>query len=106
MDTTSIFSLGFAPMESKIEPRKGLLNRQAFQKIATVASLITQAIGFSILGILIIVKGHESDLYALSGGNSLATVGGFSTIGVGIVFLVAACLYCRFCARHSAAVSR
>ena len=107
MDSTSTFSLRFAPISaSKIEAPKGLLNRQTLQRIATVMSLISQAIGFSALGALMIVKGHQADLNGLSGGSSPTTVGGISTIAVGTVFLVAACLYCRFCARHSAAVSR
>jgi hypothetical protein len=54
---------------------------------------------------LIIVNRHQSDLNGLSGGSSVAMVGGIGAILVGTIFLVAACLYCRFCARRSAAFS-
>jgi hypothetical protein len=63
-------------------------------------SLVSQAIGFSAFGILIIVNRHQADLNGLAGGSAVATVGGMSAILVGTVFFVAACLHWRFCARH------
>jgi hypothetical protein len=106
MNATSTFSLGFAPvLESKIEPPDRLLDRQTLQRIATVISLISQAIGFTVLGMLIIVNQHQADLNGLSGGSSFATVGGISAILVGTAFFVAACLYSRFSGRRSAAAT-
>ena len=67
-------------------------------------SLVSEAIGFSILGILIIMNRHQADLNGLAGGSAVAMVGGISAILVGTVFLVATCLHCRFCARHPAAL--
>src|SRR6266403_6079391 len=54
---------------------------------------------------LIIANRHQADLDGISGGSFVAIVGGIGAILVGTAFLVAACLYCRFCARHSAAFS-
>jgi hypothetical protein len=67
-------------------------------------SLVGEAIGFSILGILIILNRHQAALNGLSDGSSVAIVGGISAILVATVFLVAACLHWRFCARHPAAL--
>ena len=67
-------------------------------------SLVGEAIGFSILGILIIANRHQADLNGLSGGSSVAIVGGISAILVGTVFLFAACLHWRFCARRPVAL--
>ena len=48
------FSLRFAPVsESKVEAADSLFSRQVLQRIATRISLVSEAIGFSILGILI-----------------------------------------------------
>ena len=65
--------------------------------------LVSEAIGFSVLGILIIVNQHQADLNGLFGGSWVAMVGGISAVLVGTVFLFAACLHQRFCARHSIA---
>jgi hypothetical protein len=106
MNAASTFSLGFAPLpESKIKTLGQLLSRQAVQRIASATSLITQAVGFSAVGMLIIMNRHQSDLNGPSGGSSVAVAGGISAILVGAVFLVAACFYCRFCAKRSAAFS-
>jgi hypothetical protein len=67
-------------------------------------SLVGEAIGFSILGIPMIMNQHQADLNGLSGGSSLVMIGGISAILVGTVFLVAACLHWRFCARRPAAL--
>ena len=63
-------------------------------------SLLSEAIGFAILGILIIVNRHQADLNGLSGGSSVAIVGGISAILVGTIFLIAACVHWSFCAKH------
>ena len=103
MDATASFSLRFAPApDSKVDATDWVLSRQVLQRIATRISLIREAIGFSILGILIIVNRHQADLNGLAGGSSVAIVGGISAVLVGTVFLVAAGLHWRFCARHSA----
>jgi hypothetical protein len=82
-----------------------LLTRQTSQKIAIALSLISQALGFSSFGIFTIANRHQADLNNLGGGSFLAMVGGIGAILVGVAFLVAACLYWRFCARRSAALA-
>jgi hypothetical protein len=102
MDAIANFSLRFArKSESKVERTDWVLSRQTLQGIATRMSLLGEAIGFSVLGILIIANPHQADLNSLSGGSSIAMIGGISAILVGSVFLVAAGLHWRFCARHS-----
>jgi hypothetical protein len=103
MDATANFSLGFARVsESKGETTDWVLSPQVLQRIVTRMSLVSEAIGFSILAILIIVNRHQADLNGLAGGSSVAMVGGISAALVAMVFLGAACLYWRFCARHPA----
>ena len=103
MDATANFSDRFArPSESKIEMTDWVLSRQALQRIATRMSLLGEAIGFSILGILILMNRHQAELNGLSGGSSFAMVGGIGAFLVGTVLLVAAYLNWRFCARHPA----
>jgi ABC-type multidrug transport system permease subunit len=82
-----------------------LFNRPTLQRIARATSLINLAIGFFVVGMLIIVNRHQSDLNGLSSDGSVAIAGGIGAILVSTVFLVAACFYCRFCARNSAAFS-
>jgi hypothetical protein len=104
MNAASNLSLEFAPLsESKIKTLGRLLNRQTVQRIASATSLISQGAGFSVVGMLIIMNRHQSDLNGLSGGSSVAMAGGVGAILVGTVFLVAACSYCRFCAKRPAA---
>jgi|SRR6516164_5104234 hypothetical protein len=105
MDATATFSLRFArASDSKVERTDWLLSRQVLQRIATRISLVSEAIGFSVLGILIILNRHQADLNGFSGGSSLALAGGISAVLVGTVFLVAACVHWRFCVRHPAAL--
>ena len=82
-----------------------LLKRQSLERIATGLSLISQAFGFSIFGTLIIANRHQADLNDFAGGSFVAMVGGISAILVGSAFLIATCLYWRFCTRRSAAVA-
>jgi hypothetical protein len=106
MNATSSFSLRFAPAsQSKIEMLDRLFNRLALQRIASATSLISLAIGFFVVGMLIILNRHQSDLNGFSGGSSVAMAGGIGAILVSTVFLVAACYYCRFCTRSSAVFS-
>ena len=103
MDAKANFSLRFARVsESKVETLDSFLSRQVLQRIATRLGLVSQAIGFSILGILIIMNRCQADLNSLAGGSTVAMIGGISAILVGTVFLVATYLHWRFCARHSA----
>jgi hypothetical protein len=105
MDATANFSLRFArASDAKVETTDWSLSRQVLQRIATRMSLVSEAIGLSVLGILIIVNRHQADLNDFAGGSSVAMVGGISAIFVGTVFLVAACLHWRFCARRAAAL--
>ena len=102
MDATANFSLRFArASDSKAETTDGLLSRQVLQRIAT-RSLVSEAIGFSIIGILIIVNRYQADLNGFSGGSSLAMVGGICALLVGTIFLAAVCVHWRFCAMHPA----
>jgi hypothetical protein len=103
MDATANFSLRFArASESKVESTDWVLSRQVLQRIATRMSLVSEAIGFSILGILIVVNRYQADLNGFSGGSSLAMVGGICALLVGTIFLVAVCVHWRFCAMHPA----
>ena len=106
MDATANFSLRFAPAsESKVETTDWVLSRQMLQRIATRLSLVGEAIGFSILGILIILNRHQADLNGFSGGSSFAIIGGISALLVGTIFLVAVCVHWSFCAKHPVALS-
>ena len=103
MDATASFSLRFArASESKIETTDWVLRRQVLQRIATRMSLLGEAIGFAILGILIIMNRHQADLNGLGGGSSVAIIGGISALLVAAVFLIAACAHWRFCVKHPA----
>ena len=105
MDATATFSLRFPRVsDSRVEATDWVLSRQVLQRIATRMSLVGEAIGFSVLGILIIMNRHQADLNGLAGGSTVATVGGISAVFVAAVFLVAAGLHWRFCARHPAAL--
>jgi len=99
------FSLRFAPVsESKVEAADSLFSRQVLQRIATRISLVSEAIGFSIPGLLILMNRHQAELNGLSGGSSFTMVGGIGAFLVGTVFLGAACIHWRFCASHPATV--
>jgi len=105
MNATSNFTLGFVPASmSKIETPDRLLSQRTLQTIATRMSLVSEGIGFSILGILIIANRHQAELNGLAGGSSFAMIGGIGAFLVGTVFLVGAALHWRFCARHPAAL--
>ena len=102
MDATANFSQRFARVsESKVETPDWFLGRQVLQRIATRLSLISKAIGFSILGILITMNRHQADLNGLGGGSAVTMIGGMSAILVSTVFLIATFLHWRFCARHA-----
>ena len=103
MDATANFSLRFArASDSEVEATGGLLSRQVLQRIATRMSLVGEAIGFSILGILILMNRHQAELNGLPGGSAFAMVGGIGAFLVGTVFLGAACFHWKFCASHPA----
>ena len=53
------------------------------EKISTAISLLALALGFSVLGLLIVAKEHE---------NAASMVGGTLGIFLGATFLIAACL--------------
>jgi hypothetical protein len=53
---------------------------------------------------LIMVNRHQADLNGLSGGSTVAMIGGISALSVSTVFLFAVYLHCRFCVRHPAAL--
>ena len=105
MDATANFSLRFARVsESKVETIDWVLNRQVLQRVATGISLVSEAMGFLVLGMLIILNRHQADLNGLAGGSSVAMVGGISAVSVASVFLVAACLHWRYCVSHPVAL--
>ena len=82
-----------------------LLKRAALERIATGLSLMSQAVGFSIIGILILATRHQAELNDSADGGFLAIVGGTSALFVGTAFLIAALLYCRSCASRSAGLA-
>ena len=103
MDATSNFGLRFAQAsESKVGMPERLLKRQTLKRTATGLSLISQALGFSIFGMLSIANRNQADLGDFAGGSFVATVGGAGAILVGTAFIIAAFFYWRFCARRSA----
>ena len=66
MDASYDFSLRpFPASDSRIETPDRLLSRQPLQRIATRMALISQAIGFLIVGILIIINRNQADLNSL-----------------------------------------
>jgi hypothetical protein len=96
MDASTNFSLSFAQaLESKAQTSEQLFNRHTLERIATGLSLISQALGFSIFGALVIANRHQADLNDFAGGSFVAMVGGIGAILVGTAFLIAACLYWR-----------
>jgi len=103
MDATANFSPSFARVsDSNVETADWVLSRQMLQRIATRISLVGEAIGFSILGMLIMLNRNQADLNGLGNGSSFAMVGGIGAFLVGTVFLGAACIHWRFCAKHPA----
>jgi len=105
MDTTANFSLRLArASDLKVQTTDWLLSGQVLQRIATRMSLVSLALGFWVFAMLIIINRHQAELNGLSGGSSVAIVGGIGAFLVGMVFLVAACLHRRFCVRHPVAL--
>jgi hypothetical protein len=100
MDTNTIFRPRIAPASKPSVQRNGWFNRRVLESIAVRMSLVSQAIGFSGIGIMIIVDRPQADLNGFPGGSSLAVVGGVCAVLVGALFLVAAFLPWRFCARR------
>ena len=91
------FRLGFTPgTEPTADNPAGMRKGRTLQKISTGVSLISLCLGFSIVGMLIIVNRYQADLNGLSGESSVATAGGIGAILVGMAFLVAACLHWDF----------
>jgi len=106
MDAISDFSLSFAQgFGLKARRLEQFPKRAALERIATGLSLISQAVGFSIIGILILATCHQAELNDSANGSFFATAGGVSALFVGIAFLIAALLYWRFCARPSAGLA-
>jgi hypothetical protein len=62
--------------------------QRRLEKISTAISLVGLALGFSVLGLLIIAKEHD-------GGASIT--GGILGILLGAAFLIAACLHWKCC---------
>ena len=62
--------------------------QRRLEKISTSISLVGLALGFTVLGLLIVAKEHD-------GGAPI--VGGILGILVGVAFLIAACLHRRYC---------
>jgi hypothetical protein len=100
MDANAIFSLRLPPASKPGIQRNGWFNRRVLESIAIRMSLISQAMGFSGIGIMIIVDRPQADLNGFPGGSSIAIVGGISALLVGALFLVSAFFHWRFCARR------
>jgi hypothetical protein len=102
MDASATFSLRAAERsDAQAEKPK----RATLQRIATGIGLVGLAVGFSILGTLIIMNRHRAHLNDLPGGGFIALLGGICGILAGAVFFVAYCLHWRFWAKQSAAFS-
>jgi len=105
MDTSYNFILRFArASDLKVQTPDRPLSRRTLQRIATRMSLVSLALGFWVFAMLIVINRHQAELNGLSGGSSVAIVGGIGAFLVGMVFLVAACLHRRFCVRHPIAL--
>jgi hypothetical protein len=65
-------------------------------------SLVSLALGFWVFAMLIFINRHQAELNGLAGGSFFAMIGGIGAFLVGTVFLVAAYLHWRFCAKHPA----
>jgi hypothetical protein len=103
VDVTANFNPRFdRTSDSEVDAAGWVLSRRMLQRLATRMSLLGQAIGFSIVGILIIMNRHEAGLNGLAGGSAVPIIGGISALLVAASFLVATYLHWRFCARHSA----
>jgi hypothetical protein len=64
--------------------------QRRLEKISTIISLAGLALGFSVLGLLIVVKEHDS---------GASIIGGILGILLGAAFLMAACLHWKCCDR-------
>ena len=97
MNTTTNFSIWFgqAP-ELKVDAPD---RSQTLQRRAARISLISEALGFTILGTLIIMKRFQAGLDWLSSRSAIAIIGGVSAIPAGTAFLLGACLHWKFRAR-------
>jgi hypothetical protein len=84
------FAQGTGP---KNETSARLFHRQPLGKIWTTMSLFSLSLGFSLLGILIIVNRHRADLNGPSGESFVAVVGGIGGLVIGVFFFVTACLH-------------
>src|SRR5215472_14873769 len=105
MDATANLSLRFIrASKSKVQTNDRMLSRQTLQRISTRISLISLTLGFWVFAMLIFINRHQAELNGLSGGSSVAIVGGIGISLAGTVFLVATCLHWRFCVRHPAAL--
>jgi hypothetical protein len=62
--------------------------QRRLEKISTAISLFGTALGFSVLGLLIVVNQHDGDASIL---------GGIFGILLGAAFLIAACLHLKHC---------
>jgi hypothetical protein len=106
MKAITDFSLSFAQrLGLKAEMAEQLFKRAALKRIATGLSLISQAVGFSIVGLLILATRAQAELNDSANGSVFAAVGGISALFVGIAFLIAALLYWRFSVRRSAGLA-
>ena len=106
MKAITDFSLSFAQrLGLKAEMAEQLFKGAALKRIATGLSLISQAVGFSIVGLLILATRAQAELNDSANGSIFAMTGGISALSVGIAFLIAALLYWRFCARRSAGLA-
>jgi hypothetical protein len=75
------FGLRFAQAsESKVRMADRLLTRETVERIATGVRLISQAMGFSIFGTLVIANRHQTDLTDFAGRSFVAVVGSLSAI--------------------------
>jgi hypothetical protein len=75
MDAATNFRLG---VDERSKAKTETPKRPILQRIATGMSLVSLAVGFSILGALIIMKRDFAELNGVADGSSIATVGGIT----------------------------
>jgi uncharacterized membrane protein YidH (DUF202 family) len=62
--------------------------QRRLEKLSTAISLVGLALGFSVLGLLIVAKEHD---------DGASIIGGILGILLGVAFLIAACLHWKRC---------
>ena len=81
-------SLSVPPAQPNRQPAFRMRTQNRLEKISTAISLLGLALDFSVLGLLIVAKEHDS---------GASITGGILGILLGAAFLIAACLHWKCC---------